>query len=256
MWWGWIHERWTEADGTAIGPWADLGWETPRVCKKCKSRGVDSLFPRVSLVSGDERVGSGSNWSKSPNDLVLNGFNKSICDSWRAERFSGAELALRGGLKIVEDCILGDFLRILSGLSTISGGSGSGWALVWILLGATMFMWLDPIRTRKIQPDMAIFRRLTDLFSQFESCSLLTEFEWFYNDKGSSQWSLKVFSWWWSLQVEGSESFHRSTLSTSVFEEHSFSGISQNITKSNQRLTGRAFTRDVTPKRGWDPEAT
>ena len=51
-------------------------------------------------------------------------------DSCRAVRFSGTELALKGDLKTVEDCILGDFLRILSGLSTISGGSGSGWALV------------------------------------------------------------------------------------------------------------------------------
>ena len=51
-------------------------------------------------------------------------------DSCRVVRFSGTKLALKGDLKTVEDCILGDFLRILSGLSTISGGSGSGWALV------------------------------------------------------------------------------------------------------------------------------
>ena len=103
---------------------------------------------------------------------------------------------------------------------------------------------------------MTIFRRLTNLFSQFESCSLLTEFEWFYNDKGSFQWSLKVCSGWWSRQVEGSECFQRNALSTTVFVNHSSSRISQNTTNSNQRLTGRAFTRYVTPKRGWDLEAT
>ena len=32
----------------------------------------------------------------------------------------------KGDLKIVDNLILGDFLRILSGLSTISGGFGSG----------------------------------------------------------------------------------------------------------------------------------
>ena len=42
------------------------------------------------------------------------------------QRFSRTELALKGDLKTVENSILGDFLRILSGLSTISGGSGSG----------------------------------------------------------------------------------------------------------------------------------
>ena len=100
------------------------------MCRKCKSGGVDFLSPRGPLVSRDESEGSEPSCSKSPNDLVLNGFNKSICDSCRAERFAGIELALKGDLKLVENCILGDFLRILSGLSTISGGSGSGWALV------------------------------------------------------------------------------------------------------------------------------
>ena len=52
------------------------------------------------------------------------------CVSCRAARFLGTELALKGDLKIVEDLNLGDFLRMLSRLSTISGGSGSGWALV------------------------------------------------------------------------------------------------------------------------------
>ena len=51
------------------------------------------------------------------------------CVSCRAARFSGTELALKGDLKTVENLILGDFLRILSGLSTISGGFGSEWAL-------------------------------------------------------------------------------------------------------------------------------
>ena len=40
--------------------------------------------------------------------------------------FSGTELALKGDLKTVDNFILGDFLRIPSGLSTTSGGSGSG----------------------------------------------------------------------------------------------------------------------------------
>ena len=55
---------------------------------------------------------------------------KSSCDSYRAVRFSGTELALKGDLKTIEDLILEDFLRILSGLSTISGELGSGWALM------------------------------------------------------------------------------------------------------------------------------
>ena len=33
---------------------------------------------------------------------------------------------IKGDLKTVENLILGDILRILSGLSTISGGFGSG----------------------------------------------------------------------------------------------------------------------------------
>ena len=52
------------------------------------------------------------------------------CVSCRAARFSGTESALKGDLKTIENLILRDFLRILSGLSTISGGSGSGWDLV------------------------------------------------------------------------------------------------------------------------------
>ena len=51
-------------------------------------------------------------------------------DSCRAARFSGTELALKGDLKTVDNLILGDLQRILSRLSTNSGGSGSGWALV------------------------------------------------------------------------------------------------------------------------------
>ena len=47
-------------------------------------------------------------------------------DSCRAARFSGIELALKGDLKTIEKFILGDFLRILSGLSTISGESRPG----------------------------------------------------------------------------------------------------------------------------------
>ena len=46
-------------------------------------------------------------------------------DSCRAARFLGTELALKGDLKIVENLILGDFLRILSRFSTSSGGFGS-----------------------------------------------------------------------------------------------------------------------------------
>ena len=52
------------------------------------------------------------------------------CVSCRAARFSETELALKGDLKTIEDFMLGDFLRIISGLSTILGGSRSGWALV------------------------------------------------------------------------------------------------------------------------------
>ena len=48
------------------------------------------------------------------------------CVSCRVARFLGTELALKGDLKIVDNLFLGDFLRILSGLSTISGGSGLG----------------------------------------------------------------------------------------------------------------------------------
>ena len=52
------------------------------------------------------------------------------CVSCKAVRFSGTELALKVDLKIVENLTLGEFLSILSGLSTISGGFGSEWALV------------------------------------------------------------------------------------------------------------------------------
>ena len=52
------------------------------------------------------------------------------CVSCRAARFSGTELALKGDLKTIDNLILGDFLRIPSGLSTTSSGLGSRWALV------------------------------------------------------------------------------------------------------------------------------
>ena len=52
------------------------------------------------------------------------------CVSCRAARFLGTELSLKGDLKTVENLILGDFLRMISGLSIILGGLGSGWALV------------------------------------------------------------------------------------------------------------------------------
>ena len=94
--------------------------------RKCKSGGVVSLLPGCSLIYGDESEDSESNWSKSSSDLVLNGFLKSTCDCCRATRFSRTELALKGDLKTVEDLILGDFLRIISGFSTISRGSGLG----------------------------------------------------------------------------------------------------------------------------------
>ena len=52
------------------------------------------------------------------------------CISCGAAIFSETDLALRGDLKTVDNLILGDFQRILSGSSTILGGLGSGWALV------------------------------------------------------------------------------------------------------------------------------
>ena len=151
-WWNgvvWTVDVWiTEMDGPTRDYWADLGWETPKLWRKCKSGGVVSLLPRGSLVSGDDSEDSEFNWSKSPRDLVLKGFTKSNWDCCKAERFSGTELALKGDLKIVEDCILGDFLRILSRLSTISGGSGSRWALVWIFLGATMLSFKTQVKKK------------------------------------------------------------------------------------------------------------
>ena len=44
----------------------------------------------------------------------------------RAVKFSGVELALWMWLEIVDCLCVGDPLRMLSGLSTISGGSGLG----------------------------------------------------------------------------------------------------------------------------------
>ena len=44
----------------------------------------------------------------------------------RAVKFSGVELALWMLLEIVGPLGVGDLLRMLSGLSTISGGSGLG----------------------------------------------------------------------------------------------------------------------------------
>ena len=165
MWWRWftrggltkgkvgwsgvvwtVNGGWAEVDGPGVDCWDDLGWETPKLWRKCKSGGVVSMLPRCSLVSGDESEDLESNWSKSPSDLVLKGFTKSTCDFCRAERFSGTELALKGDMKTVDNLFLGDFLRILSGLSTISGGLGSGWALVWIFLGATMLCFSDPTK--------------------------------------------------------------------------------------------------------------
>ena len=52
------------------------------------------------------------------------------CVSCRAARFSGTKIARKGDLKTVDNLFLGDFLRIIFGLSTMSVGLGSGWALV------------------------------------------------------------------------------------------------------------------------------
>ena len=50
----WTVDEWcTEVDGTAADCWADFGWETPRLKRKCGSGGVHSLSG-YSLVSGDE----------------------------------------------------------------------------------------------------------------------------------------------------------------------------------------------------------
>ena len=152
MWWGgftrggvgwsgvvWtVDVGWTDVDVPGIDCWADLGWETPELRRKCKSSGVVSLLLGCSLCSGDKSEDSESIWIISSSDLVLKGFLKSTCDWCRAARFLGSELALKGDLKIVENLILGNSLSILLGFSAISGGFGSGKALVWIFLGATM----------------------------------------------------------------------------------------------------------------------
>ena len=49
-----VDERWTEVDGTTVDCWADLGWETPKLERKCESGGVVSLLLGCSLISGDE----------------------------------------------------------------------------------------------------------------------------------------------------------------------------------------------------------
>ena len=56
---------------------------------KCESGGGVSLLPGHSLLSWDESEGFKSIWSISSSDLVLNGFLKSTCDSYRAMRFLG-----------------------------------------------------------------------------------------------------------------------------------------------------------------------
>ena len=52
--------------------------------------------------------------------------SRSNSKSDRAVKFSGVELALCMWLEIVDFLGVGGLLRILSGLSTISGGSGLG----------------------------------------------------------------------------------------------------------------------------------
>ena len=72
-------------------------------------------------------------WSETLNDLVLGNLfwrPRSKKGSNRAARSSGAELALGILLEIVDLLLTGVILRIFSGLSTISGGIGSGKALV------------------------------------------------------------------------------------------------------------------------------
>ena len=51
---------------------------------------------------------------------------RSKSGSHRAVKFSGVELSLWMWLEIVDRLCAGDPLRMLSGLSTISGGSGLG----------------------------------------------------------------------------------------------------------------------------------
>ena len=72
---------------------------------------------------------SRSGWSSTLSDLVLGslfGRSKSKCGSNRAVKSSSAELALWMWLEIVGFIGVGDLLRMLSGLSTISSGFGLG----------------------------------------------------------------------------------------------------------------------------------
>jgi len=126
----WVAGIWiTGMFGPAEVCWEDLGWENPKFWRKWRSGGVEGGVS-LSLVFG---------WSETLNDLVLGNlfwWSRSKKGSNRAARSSSAELALGMLLEIVDLLLTGVLLRIFSGLSTVSGGFGSGKALVWMVLWA------------------------------------------------------------------------------------------------------------------------
>ena len=89
---------------------------------------------------------------------------KSISISSTITKLSGRELILGSGLLLAWISVKFFFLTSFSGLFTISGGLGSGLALVYIFLGArsiinylqieicTKFRWKTPLITSVLQP--------------------------------------------------------------------------------------------------------
>ena len=105
----------------------------------CKRWSALALGESISGVLGWKMV-----WSKTVlltklSDFVLKRLSwkdASNSKSWRVANFFGREGNLRSGLLLLEISVVLFFLSSLSGLSITFVGSGSGWDLVEIILGA------------------------------------------------------------------------------------------------------------------------
>ena len=160
-----------------------------------------------------ELESSKSSWSIPLSDLILGKLlktGKSTRVSARATRFSGKELALSTGLTIVGFLASGDFLRILSGLSTISGGFGSGWLLVWILFEATVLYCWTHYLEKFLKKNITIFKRQTSLDKEKLILNVFsTELKWCSDGRfpsgvfGKPRKISRPIDIQWSHQVKG-----------------------------------------------------
>ena len=142
---GWVGVLWTvyvcigveETLGPVNWWWAYLLWKESKWWRSWESGGVEGEASLLKLCY--KSVVSKSAWFKSLWDLFLNRFfvwGKSKWGSFKTVRFSGTNLVLGMVLSVADFLDLEVCHKILSGLSTMVGGLGSGWDLVLTLCEA------------------------------------------------------------------------------------------------------------------------